>query len=103
MTTDHSVIAAAITAALIAGNEGLRVPCSRYGSTTEACAPIAAAVSVILAGETGEDTDPEYVMGLVVNDHDDPAYLLMNYGTEYGFTADDFFDVGEFPGAGDDR
>ena len=100
--TDHSVIAAAIEAALIRGNEGAYVPCSRYGSTTEDCAVVAAAVSVILAGETGEDVDPESVMSLVVNDHSDPAYLLMQYGAEYGFTAEDYIDPEDFPEAGDD-
>lgn len=102
-TTDHAVIAAAVEAALIAGSEGLRVPCSRYGSTTEDCAVVAAAVSVILAGETGEDADPESVMSLVVNDRPDPAHLLINYGAEYGFNAEDFIDAEDFPEVGDAR
>lgn len=34
----------------------------------------------------------DYVMGLVVNDHDDPEYLIRNYGAQYGFSADDLLD-----------
>jgi hypothetical protein len=60
----------------------LRVPCSRYGHDTETCAPVAWRLAVTLAYETGEPLTLEtldYCMGLVVNDHDDVAYMLENY------------------------
>jgi hypothetical protein len=72
--------------------EGGRVPCSRYGWDSESCAPVAYAAAVIVYNETGEGDFTEildHVMGLVVNDHDDPEYLIRNYGAEYGFSADD--------------
>lgn len=71
----------------------LKVPCSRYGYDSESCAHVAYAVAVILRGETNDEESPtetlDYVMGLVVNDHDDPEYLIRAYGAEYGFSADD--------------
>lgn len=73
----------------------LKVPCSRYGRDTEDCAPVAYAAAVILAGETGEEVTEDsldYVMGLVVNDHDDIEYLIRTYGIEYGFSPADFLD-----------
>jgi hypothetical protein len=76
---------------LLADGGNLKVPCSRYGHDTESCAPVAVAVAVIVAGETGEGSwrdGLEYSMGLVVNDHDDPEYLIRNYGAEYGFDPD---------------
>jgi hypothetical protein len=75
--------------------DGGRVPCSRYGSRSEDCAPVAYAATVILAGETGGEVDADsldYMMGLVVNDHGDPDYLIRNYGREYGFEPDDYLD-----------
>lgn len=74
-----------------------RVPCSRYGSDSESCAPVAVAVAVILESETGEPTTAEtleYVMGLVVNNHDDPEYMIRTYGTEYGFDPNDLLPEG---------
>ena len=70
-----------------------RVPCSRYGWNTESCAPIAAACAVIMQGETAEPStyaSLDHMMGLVVNDHEDPAYLMANYGPEYGFNPEEF-------------
>ncbi len=63
----------------------LAVPCGRYGSSTYECSPVAWAVAHIIEHETGEPMtldSLEYIMGLVVNDHDDVAYLLANYPTE---------------------
>lgn len=63
----------------------LRVPCSRYGSSTYECSPVAWTVARILERETGEPMTLDaldHQMGLVVNDHDDVAYLLANYPTE---------------------
>lgn len=85
----------AIEAALCEGGN-YAVPCSRYGTDTESCAPVAARVAVILNHETGEEGDPDYVMGLVVNDHPDPAKLLLSYGPSYGFDPDDFIDRADF-------
>jgi hypothetical protein len=72
---------------LLEDDPGAAVPCSRYGRTTEECAPIAAAVAVIVAMETEGDTIDcaEHVMGLVVNDHEDPERMLRDYGAECGF------------------
>jgi len=61
----------------------LRVPCSRYGSSTSDCAPVAWRLAFIMHRETGEDITEdtlEHAMGLVVNDHDDVAYMVRNYG-----------------------
>lgn len=68
---------------LIAENPGAYVPCSRYGRTTEECAPVAWRLAYLLARETGDpiDTDSlEEAMGLVVNEHDDVAYIIRTYG-----------------------
>lgn len=72
--------------------DGGRVPCSRYGYDSHSCAPVAYAAAVILAGEAGAEPTLEecdFIMGLVVNDHDDPEYLIRNYGPEYGFDPED--------------
>lgn len=63
----------------------LAVPCSRYGRSTFECSPIALQVAQIVERETGEPmtfASLEHAMGLVVNDHDDVAYLLDNYRLE---------------------
>lgn len=60
----------------------LAVPGGRYGTDTESCAPVAYEIAQILAEQTGEELTEEsldYAMGLVVNSHDDVAYLLDNY------------------------
>jgi len=65
------------------GNLG--VPGGRYGRDTETCAPVAWQIALTLARETGEPLTEEsldYAMGLVVNSHDDVAYLLENYPDE---------------------
>lgn len=61
----------------------LAVPCSRYGSTSAQCAPVAWRLAYIIARESGEDVTTELLdhsMSLVVNDHDDVAYMLKEYG-----------------------
>jgi hypothetical protein len=62
-----------------------RVPCSRYGTDSVDCAPVAVLVARILERETGDHElstdDLEYAMGLVVNDHDDVEYLIREYAT----------------------
>lgn len=67
----------------------LRVPVSRYGNNTAECAPVAWRVAYLLERETGEPMTLEnldYVMGLVVNDHDDVAHMVNNYGNgDYGY------------------
>lgn len=68
----------------------LRVPCSRYGSDTEDCAPVAWRVAYLVNRETGEglpitEEQLDHAMGLVVNDHDDVAYMVNTYGNgDYG-------------------
>ena len=72
-----------------------RVPCSRYGYDSASCAPVAWALSVILRGETSEPTTKEgldHLMGLVVNDYDDPEDLIREYGRQYGFNPRDYLD-----------
>ena len=57
----------------------LRVPCSRYGHDTETCAPVAYTAAAKYAEETGEPLtldSLDYMMGLVVNDHDDVERFL---------------------------
>lgn len=64
-------------------DDHLSVPCSRYGRNTADCAPVAWRVAFLVARETGEAITEEsldYCMGLVVNDHDDVAYMVNTYG-----------------------
>jgi hypothetical protein len=61
----------------------LSVPCSRYGRSTRDCAPVAWRLAFLMAREMGEELDTEhldYAMRLVVNDRDDVAYMVRNYG-----------------------
>jgi hypothetical protein len=61
----------------------LSVPASRYGRNSADCAPVAWRVAYLLARETGEGITTEsldYAMSLVVNDHDDVAWLVNSYG-----------------------
>jgi hypothetical protein len=61
----------------------LRVPCSRYGRTSDECAPVAWRAAYLVAREVGEEVEPrdlDYAMGLVVNDADDIANLVREYG-----------------------
>jgi hypothetical protein len=78
MTEYLTSTAEAVEYLMAEGNFG--VPCSRYGRDTLECAPIAWQVAGAWADESGHDDvtgdDLEYFMGLVVNDHDDVAYLL---------------------------
>lgn len=64
----------------------LRVSCSRYGSDTEDCAEVAwkAFLAYLEAAplEGSESDLLDYLMGLVVNDHDDIEYLIANYYIE---------------------
>jgi hypothetical protein len=56
---------------------------SRYGSTSEDCAPVAWRLAYLLARETGEEITREslsHAMGLVVNEHDDVAEIIRQYG-----------------------
>jgi hypothetical protein len=61
----------------------LAVPGGRYGSDTRSCAPVAMAMAKVMQYHNGEsityyqlDSD----MGLVVNSHDDVAYMISEYG-----------------------
>jgi hypothetical protein len=61
----------------------LRVPCSRYGRTGEECAPVAWRLAYLVARETAEPITTDQLddaMSLVVNDHDDVAYMVRTYG-----------------------
>lgn len=73
----------------------LGTPGSRYGHNSRECAPVAYAAAVVLSGETGEPLTYEtldYVMGLVVNNHDDPEDLIRDYGREYGIDPDQYLE-----------
>lgn len=72
------------------------VPCSRYGRNSAECAEIAYEVYRITCNETGEDNGVDsldHAMSLVVNNHDDVAYLLAAYGPEYGLVAEYLSDL----------
>lgn len=61
----------------------LSVPCSRYGKDGADCAPVAWRLAYLLARETGEPITAaalDCAMRLVVNDHDDVAYVIRTYG-----------------------
>lgn len=61
----------------------LGVPCSRYGRTSRECAPVAWRVAYLVAREQGEEVDQDrlsHAMSLVVNEHDDVAYIIREYG-----------------------
>ena len=61
----------------------LGAPCSRYGRNGRECAPVAWRLAYLLARETGETVSAyglDYAMGLVVNNHDDVAYMIRQYG-----------------------
>lgn len=64
------------------GNGGA-TPCSRYGRDSEDCAPFAVAAFLVLEHANGEADDPaatlDWTMSLVVNDHDDPARVIVDY------------------------
>lgn len=62
---------------------GLMTPGSRYGRTCAECAPVAWRLAYLIAGSFGEPitvTALDHAMSLVVNDHDDVAYIIRNYG-----------------------
>jgi len=76
-------------------DESGMVPCSRYGRTSGEYAIVALAVATIVEGETGEARSVdslEHIMSLVVDNHDDPASLLLEYGTEYRYVVADLLD-----------
>jgi len=61
----------------------LAAPCSRYGRNGSQCALVAWRVAYLTARETGEPITHElldHAMSLVVNDHDDVAYMVRTYG-----------------------
>jgi hypothetical protein len=74
--------------AYLMADGNLRVPCSRYGRDTEDCAPVAWRVAYLMARETGEPVTRDaldHAMSMVVNDHDDVAYMVNTYGRgDYG-------------------
>lgn len=56
---------------------------SRYGNTSADCAPVAWRLAYLIARETGEGIDLDgldHAMSLVVNDHDDVAVMVREYG-----------------------
>lgn len=56
---------------------------SRYGSTSKECAPVAWRLAYLVAREQGEEVDLDgldHAMSLVVNEHDDVAYIIRQYG-----------------------
>lgn len=62
---------------------GAYVPCSRYGRNSADCAPVAWRLAYLVAREQGEPItfdNLDHAMSLVVNDHDDVAYIIRKYG-----------------------
>ena len=77
-------------------SDGGRVPCSRYGRDSDECWPIAYAVAEIIRDCNGEPITEEaldYLMGLVVNDHDDIESLLLEHGSPEQLTLVDWLDT----------
>jgi hypothetical protein len=71
----------------------LAVPGGRYGTDTYSCAPVAAAVALIIAEANGDEVDhdnADHVMGLVVNGHDDVASLINEHAGLVGLDPEDF-------------
>jgi len=56
----------------------LYVPCSRYGRDSKECAEVTWDVSRRVDYDCGID-ELDFLMGLVVNDDDDIAYMIANY------------------------
>jgi len=70
-------------------------PASPYGVKARDWMPVAVAACIVLQGETGErltEDDVDHVVSMVVNGHEDVAYILVTYGTEYGYEPEDFLD-----------
>lgn len=66
----------------------LFVPCSRYGGSTGQCALVAWRVAYLVSRETGEAITLDHLdhaMFMVVNNHDDVAYMVRQYGN-YHYT-----------------
>lgn len=56
---------------------------SQYGATSSECAVVAWRLAYLMARETGQEIDLDtldHAMSMVVNDHDDVAYMVRNYG-----------------------
>ena len=61
----------------------LRVPCSRYGGTSAECAEVTWRFNYLVTKERGDPVNRDNLdlaMGLVVNDHEDVAYVIRTYG-----------------------
>lgn len=61
----------------------LAVPCSRYGRNTLECSPVAWRLAYLIARESNgvlHREDLDHAMSLVVNDSDEVAYIVRNYG-----------------------
>ena len=73
-------------------------PGSPYGTKASVWGPVAIAAATILQGEQGEALTLEafeQVIGLVVNGHPDPGYLIANYGPLYEINPADYLDADE--------
>lgn len=61
----------------------LGTPGSRYGRNARECAPVAWRLAYLLAREAGSPVtidDLDHAMSLVVNEHDDVAHIVREYG-----------------------
>lgn len=85
MTTETNMTSTEALAYLTRDEARGWVPCSRYGVDSEDCAPWAIALAEIIEEATGEDAmtpdSLDHLMGLVVNDHDDPESMIREHGT----------------------
>ena len=71
--------------AYLTENGNLRVPCSRYGTDSASCAPVAYDLALIFQEANGDEITADLLdemMSRVVNDSDGPAELIRDHGTD---------------------
>lgn len=70
--------------AILADDHNGEAPCSRWGTYARFWAHAAADLAILLADNYGDDPREhvELACQLVVNDHDDVAWMISNYGTK---------------------
>lgn len=77
----------------LCAGRNLDVPCSRYGTDTKSCAPVAALLALIICECNGDEVrraDADHAMGLVVNDQEDVARLINENASLAGYKPEDY-------------
>ena len=75
------------------GRDAGDAPGSPYGVKAREWKPVAVAACVSFIAASGEDLTAEnvdWIVGLVVNGHDDIDYIIREYGPEAGINPDDY-------------